>query len=234
MENKVLYEGKAKKILSYPENPEYVIQYFKDDATAFNGLKKDSISGKGVLNNKISTLFFEYLIDNNIRTHFIKSISDNEMLVKKVNIIKIEVVCRNIASGSLVKEYGFEEGKKLSKPIVEFYYKSDEAGDPMFCRQHVLELGLADEAEIDFLINNTLRVNELLGYFLLKRKILLVNFKLEYGKDSEGNILLADEISPDTCRFWDADTRKKLDKDNFRMDLGNLTDAYTELYNRIK
>jgi phosphoribosylaminoimidazole-succinocarboxamide synthase len=234
MENKILYEGKAKQILSYTDNPLCVIQHFKDDASAFNGLKKDRIAGKGVLNNKISTLFFEYLAENGIRTHFIKSLSDNEMLVKKVSIIKIEVVCRNIASGSLVKRYGLIDGKELSKPIVEFYYKSDEAGDPMFCRQHVLELGLADDAEVDFLINNTLKINELLKDFLSKKKILLVDFKLEYGKDAEGNILLADEISPDTCRFWDADTKKKLDKDNFRMDLGSLTDAYTELYNRIK
>jgi len=234
MSSNLLYEGKAKRIFSYPDNPEYVIQYFKDDATAFNGLKKESIPGKGVLNNKISTLFFEYLIANNIKTHFIKNISDNEMLVKKVDIIKIEVVCRNIASGSLVKKYGFTEGSTLSKPIVEFYYKSDEAGDPMFCRQHILELGLVDDAQIDFLIVNTLRINELLKDYLSKRKILLVDFKVEYGKDSSGNILLADEISPDTCRFWDADTLKKLDKDNFRLDIGNLTDAYTEFYNRIK
>jgi len=234
MSSNLLYEGKAKRIFSYPDNPEYVIQYFKDDATAFNGLKKESIPGKGVLNNKISTLFFEYLIANNIKTHFIKNISDNEMLVKKVDIIKIEVVCRNIASGSLVKKYGFTEGSTLSKPIVEFYYKSDEAGDPMFCRQHILELGLVDDAQIDFLIVNTLRINELLKDYLSKRKILLVDFKVEYGKDSSGSILLADEISPDTCRFWDADTLKKLDKDNFRLDIGNLTDAYTEFYNRIK
>ncbi len=233
MDKTLLYEGKAKKIYSIHGKPDIFLQEFKNSATAFNGIKKDEIEGKGILNNKISSIFFEYLISNGIPTHFLEKISDNEMLVKKVSILKIEVVCRNIAAGSLVKRYGFVEGTELKKPIIEFYYKSDELGDPLFTEAHIYELGLATESELNIIKELTLKINKLLKDFLIQKKIKLVDFKLEFGKDSKGEIILADEISPDTCRFWDADTNKKLDKDNFRFDLGNLTDAYIEILNRI-
>ena len=233
MDKTLLYEGKAKKIYSIHGKPDIFLQEFKNSATAFNGIKKDEIEGKGILNNKISSIFFEYLISNGIPTHFFEKISDNEMLVKKVSILKIEVVCRNIAAGSLVKRYGFVEGTELKKPIIEFYYKSDELGDPLFTEAHIYELGLATESELNIIKELTLKINKLLKDFLIQKKIKLVDFKLEFGKDSKGEIILADEISPDTCRFWDADTNKKLDKDNFRFDLGNLTDAYIEILNRI-
>jgi len=233
MDKTLLYEGKAKRIYSISGKPDIYLQEFKNSATAFNGIKKDEIEGKGVLNNKISTIFFEFLMKNGIPTHFIEKISDNEMLVKKVSIIKVEVVCRNIAAGSLVKRYGFLEGVELRKPIIEFYYKSDEAGDPLFTESHIFELKLATENEINTIKDLTIKINSLLIDFLKLKKIKLVDFKLEFGKDSEGKIILADEISPDTCRFWDADTNKKLDKDNFRFDLGNLIDAYVEIFKRI-
>lgn len=233
MDKTLLYEGKAKRIYSIAGKPDIFLQEFKNSATAFNGIKKDDIEGKGILNNKISTIFFEYLIRNGIPTHFLEKISDSEMLVKKVAIFKIEVVCRNIAAGSLVKRYGFVEGVELKKPIIEFYYKSDEAGDPLFTESHIFELKLATESELNYIKELTFKINNLLVDFLRIKKIKLVDFKLEFGKDSEGNIILADEISPDTCRFWDEDTNKKLDKDNFRFDLGNLIDAYVEILNRI-
>ena len=234
MEKKLIYEGKAKRIYSIINKEGVYLQEFKDSATAFNGIKKDDISGKGVLNNEISCIFFKYLIENDIPTHFIERISKNEMLVKSVEIIKVEVVCRNIAAGSLVKKFGFKEGVIFKKPIIEFYYKSDEAGDPLFTESHIFELGLANQTEVDEIRQLTLKINDLLMKYLSLRKIKLVDFKLEFGRDSEMNIILADEISPDTCRFWDAGTNKKLDKDNFRFDLGNLIDAYNEIYCRIK
>ncbi len=233
MEKQLLYEGKAKRIYTYPEDDRYFIQEFKDDATAFNGLKKEQIKNKGVINNNISSALFEYLKKNGIDTHFKKQLSDTEMLVKKVEIVKVEVVCRNIAAGSLVKKFGFTEGKELKKPIIEYYYKSDEAGDPLFTKQHILALGLADEKELKRIKKLTLKINELLKSFFLKRKIKLVDFKLEFGRDSEGKIILADEISPDTCRFWDSETNKKLDKDRFRFDLGDVEGAYEEMLGRI-
>lgn len=233
MDKTLIYEGKAKKIYSISGKPDIVLQEFKNSATAFNGIKKDEIEGKGILNNKISSIFFDYLIQNGIPTHFLEKISENEMLVKKVSIFKIEVVCRNIAAGSLVKRYGFVEGTELKKPIIEFYYKSDELGDPLFTESHIYELALATENELNSIKELTLKINILLKDFLKQKKIKLVDFKLEFGKDSGGEVILADEISPDTCRFWDADTNKKLDKDNFRFDLGNLADAYIEILNRI-
>lgn len=232
MKGNLIYEGKAKKIYS-TENPEVFLQEFKDDATAFNGLKKDKIPHKGELNNQISSRIFEYLKENDIPTHFIKKISDNEMLVNKVDIIKIEVVCRNIAAGSLVKKFGFTEGAELKQPIVEYYLKSDELGDPLFTDEHIFALGLTDKFGLDTIKKMALRINELLKKFFLDRGIKLVDFKLEFGKDRNGHILLADEISPDTCRLWDSKTDKKLDKDRFRFDMGEVEEAYIEIKNRI-
>lgn len=230
--SQLLYEGKAKKIFTTDKDDVY-LQEFKDDATAFNGLKKDKISRKGEFNNFISSVIFDYLKDNGIPTHFLEKISDTQMLVKKVDIIKVEVVCRNIAAGSLVKKFGFKEGEALATPIVEYYLKSDELGDPLFTEQHIFALGFADRFEIETVRNMTLTINELLKKFFIAKGIKLVDFKLEFGRDKNGNILLADEISPDTCRFWDAVTNKKLDKDRFRFDLGGVEEAYSEIKSRI-
>lgn len=233
MEKTLLYEGKAKKIYSIAGKPDLYIQEFKDDATAFNGLKKDKISNKGIMNTEITTLIFNHLIANGIPTHFVEKISDNEMIVKKVDIIKVEVVCRNIAAGSLVKKFGFKEGFVLVNPIVEYYLKSDELGDPLFTEDHIFALGLADAEEMKFIKSLTIKINDLLKVYFSERKIKLVDFKLEFGKDVNGNIILADEISPDTCRFWDSETNEKMDKDRFRFDLGKVEDAYLEIKNRL-
>jgi len=232
MKQNLIYEGKAKKIYS-TERPDVFLQEFKDDATAFNGLKKDKIPHKGELNNQISSRIFEYLKENNIPTHFIKKVSNNEMLVIKVDIIKVEVVCRNIAAGSLVKKFGFREGTELKEPIVEYYLKSDELGDPLFTEDHIFALNLTDKYGLDIIKKMTLSINTLLKKFFLDKGIKLVDFKLEFGKDKNGNIILADEISPDTCRLWDSKTDKKLDKDRFRFDLGEVEEAYMEIKNRI-
>lgn len=232
MQKNLIYEGKAKKIYS-TDVPEVYLQEFKDDATAFNGLKKSKIPHKGELNNQISSAIFEYLTTKGIPTHFIKKISDTEMLVKKVDIIKVEVVCRNIAAGSLVKKFGFTEGTPLQNSIVEFYLKSDELGDPLFSEDHILAMDLADENEIFEIKKMALQINEYLKEYFLGKRIRLVDFKLEFGKDIDGKIILADEISPDTCRLWDSQTNKKLDKDRFRFDLGEVEEAYMEIKNRI-
>lgn len=233
MEKTLLYEGKAKKIYSISGKPDLYVQEFKDDATAFNGLKKDKISNKGIMNTEITTLIFNHLIANGIPTHFVEKISDNEMIVRKVDIIKVEVVCRNIAAGSLVKKFGFKEGAVLKNPIVEYYLKSDDLGDPLFTEDHIFALGLADAEELKLIKSLTLKINDLLKIYFLERKIKLVDFKLEFGKDINGNIILADEISPDTCRFWDSETNEKMDKDRFRFDLGKVEDAYLEIKNRL-
>ena len=232
MKDNLIYEGKAKKIFS-TDSPDVFLQEFKDDATAFNGLKKDKIPHKGELNNQISSKIFEFLKENDIPTHFIKKVSDTEMLVNKVDIIKIEVVCRNIAAGSLVKKFGFTEGTELKQPIVEYYLKSDELGDPLFTDDHIYALGLTDKFGLDIIKKMTLRINTLLKKFFIDKGIKLVDFKLEFGKDRNGNIILADEISPDTCRLWDSKTDKKLDKDRFRFDMGEVEEAYIEIKNRI-
>ncbi|MDR1657666.1 MAG: phosphoribosylaminoimidazolesuccinocarboxamide synthase [Deltaproteobacteria bacterium] len=229
---KLLYEGKAKKIYE-TDNPYEVLVWYKDDATAFNGAKKGQIHSKGLLNNAISTLFFELLDSNGIKSHFIRKIDDRSMLVKKLKIIQIEVVVRNIAAGSLSQRLGLPEGRVLPKPVVEFYYKDDALGDPLINDYHIAVLGLATPDELTFLAQLGLKINSILSEHLLARKVKLVDFKLEFGK-SDQEILLGDEISPDTCRFWDADTDQKLDKDRFRRDLGDVEEAYQEMFNRLK
>ena len=228
----LLYEGKAKKIFSTENENEFVV-YYKDDATAFNGEKKAEISSKGILNNKISTIMFEELAKEGIESHFIKSLSDREMLVKKVKILPLEVIVRNITAGSFCKRYGVEEGIVLDQPIFEMSYKNDEFGDPLLNDDHAIALKLATKEEIDFLRSQTLKINEIMKKFFLKMDLKLVDFKLEFGKDVDGNIILADEISPDTCRLWDVNTNEKLDKDRFRRDLGDLVEGYEEVLARL-
>lgn len=228
----LLYEGKAKKIFSTENENEFVV-YYKDDATAFNGEKKAEISSKGILNNKISTIMFEELAKEGIESHFIKSLSDREMLVKKVEILPLEVIVRNITAGSFCKRYGVEEGIVLDQPIFEMSYKNDEFGDPLLNDDHAIALKLATKEEIDFLRSQTLKINEIMKKFFLKMDLKLVDFKLEFGKDVDGNIILADEISPDTCRLWDVNTNEKLDKDRFRRDLGDLVEGYEEVLARL-
>jgi phosphoribosylaminoimidazole-succinocarboxamide synthase len=220
-----LYEGKAKKIFATDDEQVVWIEY-KDSATAFNGVKKAEIAGKGRLNNEITSLIFEKLRDKGIDSHFIKRISETEQLVKKVTIVPLETVVRNIAAGSFAKRLGLEEGIKLSRPIVEFYYKDDALGDPILTDDHIEVLGIAAKEDKELIKEKALKVNEVLSSLFAELNIKLIDFKLEFGKDAEGNILLADEISPDTCRLWDAETNQKLDKDVFRRDLGNLTDVY--------
>ncbi|HHY91807.1 MAG TPA: phosphoribosylaminoimidazolesuccinocarboxamide synthase [Firmicutes bacterium] len=227
-----LYEGKA-KIVYRTADPERYIVYYKDDATAFNGLKKGTISGKGELNNRISAHFFALLEQQGIPTHFEKLLSPREMLVKKVTILPIEVVVRNIAAGSLAKRLGLAEGTTLARPVLEYYYKSDELGDPMINEYHIYALNLANEAELKTLAEYALKVNTLLSAYLAERNLTLVDFKLEFGRTPGGEIILADEISPDTCRFWDARTHEKLDKDRFRRDLGGVEEAYQEIWRRL-
>ena len=228
----LLYEGNAKKIFSTENDNEFVV-YYKDDATAFNGEKKAEISSKGILNNKISTIMFEELAKEGIESHFIKSLSDREMLVKKVEILPLEVIVRNITAGSFCKRYGVEEGIVLDQPIFEMSYKNDEFGDPLLNDDHAIALKLATKEEIDFLRSQTLKINEIMKKFFLKMDLKLVDFKLEFGKDVNGNIILADEISPDTCRLWDVNTNEKLDKDRFRRDLGDLVEGYEEVLARL-
>lgn len=228
----LLYEGKAKQIYSTDNENEFVV-YYKDDATAFNGEKKAQILSKGILNNKISTRMFEMLHENQIKTHFIKNLSEREMLVKKVQILPLEVIVRNITAGSFCKRVGIEEGLVLDEPIFEICYKNDEYGDPILNDDHAVAMKLATREELKFLREETLKINELMKEFFLKMNLKLVDFKLEFGKDVDGKIILADEISPDTCRLWDVDTNEKLDKDRFRRDLGNLIEGYEEVLSRI-
>ena len=228
----LLYEGKAKRLYA-TEDPTVLFVEYKDSATAFNGEKKAEIAGKGNLNNRITTLIFEKLQAAGIASHFIKSLSDNEQLVKKVDIIPIEVVVRNIAAGSLAKRLGMKEGTALPRPIVEFYYKDDSLGDPFISQEHIDVLGIATDAEVAALYDQGLRVNEVLKPIFEDVGVQLIDFKLEFGRDEEGNVLLADEISPDTCRLWDSKTKQKLDKDVFRRDLGNLTDVYEIVLNKL-
>jgi len=227
-----LYEGKAKKIYATDDEQVVWVEY-KDSATAFNGEKKAEITGKGRLNNEITSLIFEKLKEKGIESHFIKRISEIEQLVKKVTIVPLETVVRNTAAGSFSKRLGVEEGTLLARPIVEFYYKDDALGDPLLTDEHVDVLGLATKEEADEIKAKALKVNEVLTELFTEVGIRLIDFKLEFGKDAEGKILLADEISPDTCRLWDAKTNQKLDKDLFRRDLGNLTDAYEIILSKL-
>lgn len=229
----LLYEGKAKQIFSTEKENEYLV-YYKDDATAFNGEKKASINSKGILNNKISTAMFKMLEKEGIKTHFIKGISDREMIVEKVEILPLEVIVRNITAGSFCKRYGIKEGIVLEEPIFELSYKNDDYGDPMLNDDHAVAMKLATRDEIAFLKQETLKINEIMKKFFLKLNLKLVDFKLEFGKDVNGNIILADEISPDTCRLWDVYTNEKFDKDRFRKDLGDLVEGYTEVLSRIE
>jgi len=229
----LLYEGKAKK-LYLTDNENLVISEFKDDLTAFNGEKKSSEVGKGALNNKISTELFKLLEDKGIPTHFVKMIDDNNMLHKKVDVIMIEVIVRNIATGSLSRNLGIEDGKVLPFTLVEFDYKNDELGDPKLNDQHALILGLVEfQDELDKLRRMARQINDILKPYFADKGLNLVDFKLEFGKDKDGNIILVDEISPDNCRFWDIKSGEKMDKDRFRQGLGGLTVAYEQVLNRI-
>ena len=229
----LLYEGKAKKIWS-TDDDNLVISEFKDDLTAFNGEKKSSEAGKGALNNKISTELFKLLEENGIPTHFVKMLDDNHMLHKKADVILIEVIVRNIATGSLSRNLGIEDGKVLPFTLVEFDYKNDDLGDPKLNDQHALILGLVDfQDELDKLRRMARQVNDILKPYFAEKGLNLVDFKLEFGKDKEGNIILIDEISPDNCRFWDIESGEKMDKDRFRQGLGGLTVAYEQVLNRI-
>lgn len=228
----LLYEGKAKRLYATEDSNILFVEY-KDSATAFNGEKKEEIAGKGVLNNRITTLIFEKLKSNGIASHFVKRISDHEQLVRKVEIIPIELVVRNIAAGSLAKRLGLEEGTPLKRPIVEYYYKNDDLGDPHISTEHIDVLGIATPEEVQALYNGGLRVNEVLRPLFAEIGVELIDFKLEFGRDAEGNVLLADEISPDTCRLWDAKTKQKLDKDVFRRNLGSLTEVYEIILTRL-
>ena len=232
MPEELLYEGKAKKLF-ITEDPQILRVEYKDDATAFNGKKFDRLKDKGRLNNAITVFFFEYLETKDIPSHFVRKISETEQLVRRVKIIPLEVVVRNVAAGSLSKRIGWEEGKDLPHPIVEFYYKDDDLGDPLLAEEHIRLLELASEAQIEELKNRGLAVNEALKSLMLSKKIRLIDFKLEFGLDQKGEILLADEISPDTCRFWDIESGKILDKDRFRRDLGGVTEAYLEIHQRL-
>ncbi|HCN37483.1 MAG TPA: phosphoribosylaminoimidazolesuccinocarboxamide synthase [Bacteroidetes bacterium] len=233
MEKTLIYEGKAKKIYKISGNDDAYLQEFKDDATAFNGVKKDQIRNKGIVNNLVTSVIFGMLNKSGIKTHFIEKVSDNSMLVSKVEIIKVEVVCRNIAAGSLVKKFGFKEGESLKNPLVEFYYKSDELGDPLFSEDHIIEMNLATKDELDYIRKETLKINSILIPYFLNKGLKLVDFKLEFGKNQYGEIILADEISPDTCRLWDKETNKKMDKDRFRFDLGEVEESYEEVMRRL-
>ncbi|MEW9081497.1 phosphoribosylaminoimidazolesuccinocarboxamide synthase [Caldanaerobacter subterraneus] len=233
MEKKeLLYEGKAKKVYKTDKEDYYIIEY-KDDATAFNGLKKGVIEEKGVVNNKVSSILFEFLEKRGIPTHYVKMLKDREMLVKKVTIFPLEVIIRNYAAGSICKRLGLQEGIKFKEPVLEFCYKNDELGDPMINEYHIRALELATRDEIDLIKERAFKVNEILSEYFLSKDIILVDFKLEFGKNQEG-ILLADEISPDTCRFWDKNTMEKLDKDRFRKDLGQVEEAYLEILRRVQ
>jgi phosphoribosylaminoimidazole-succinocarboxamide synthase len=227
----LLYEGKAKKLYRTAD-PDQLLQYFKDDATAFNAKKRGTIVEKGILNNAISEVFFRLLENAGVPTHFVRRLDDRTMLVKKLEIVPVEVVVRNVIAGSLAKRLGLEEGKVLAEPIVEFFYKSDPLDDPMINEWHARVLGMATQAELDRMIELTLRVNAVLQPFLAERGIVLVDMKLEFGRH-HGAIILGDEICPDTCRFWDSSSGEKMDKDRFRRDLGRVEEAYREIARRV-
>ena len=227
----LLYEGKAKKLFATAD-PDQLLQFFKDDATAFNAKKRGTIVDKGILNNAISEVFFRLLEKAGVPTHFVRRLDDRRMLVKRLEIVPIEMVVRNVVAGSLAKRLGMEEGKVLAEPIVEFYYKSDPLDDPMINEWHALVFKMATKAELDRMVELTLKVNSVLRPFLAERNIVLVDMKLEFGR-FHGEIILGDEICPDTCRFWDSSSGEKMDKDRFRRDLGRVEEAYQEIARRV-
>lgn len=228
----LLYEGKAKKVFATDDANVLLVSY-KDDATAFNGLKKGTIAGKGAINNRVTNYMMQLLEKEGVPTHFVKELSDRETLVKKVSIVPLEVIIRNISAGSFAKRYGVEEGIVFDEPTIEFSYKNDALGDPLINDYHALALKLATKEEIETIKTMAFKVNTVMKTFFKNLKVDLVDFKLEFGRLSDGTIVLADEISPDTCRFWDSETHEKLDKDRFRRDLGNVEDAYKEMMKRI-
>lgn len=230
---KMLYEGKAKRIFE-TEKDDQVIVYFKDDATAFNGEKKGTIEDKGIMNNEITSIIFKYLQENGIPTHYISTISEREQLVKKVSIIPLEVIVRNVAAGSFSKRLGVPEGQSLKTTIFEICYKNDDYGDPLINDTHAVALGLSTFSELKEIYAVTEKINDLLKDFFKKLGLKLIDFKIEFGKDKDGNILLADEISPDTCRLWDEKTNEKMDKDRFRRNLDDVKGAYSEVISRMK
>ena len=227
-----LYEGKAKKVYA-TNDPNFVIVDYKDDATAFNGEKKGTISGKGAINNRMTNYMFKMLEKEGVPTHLVEEISDRETIVKKVSIVPLEVIIRNVAAGSFSKRMGVEEGTKLLTPILEFSYKNDDLGDPFINDYYALALGLATREEIDTIAKYAFKVNEFMVNFFKNLNIDLIDFKIEFGRTSDGTIILADEISPDTCRFWDSTTHEKLDKDRFRRDMGGVEEAYQEIMKRL-
>ena len=233
MENKeMLYEGKAKQVFA-TEDPEIVMVHYKDDATAFNGLKKGTITGKGVINNQVTNFMMQKLEQAGVPTHFVQELNERDTLVKKVQIVPLEVIIRNISAGSFAKRFGVEEGIVFENPTIEYSYKNDDLGDPMINTAQALALKLATPAEIETIRTMAFKVNEVMKTFFAEVGVDLVDFKLEFGRLSDGTIVLADEISPDTCRFWDSKTHEKLDKDRFRRDLGGVEDAYVEMRRRI-
>ncbi len=227
-----MYEGKAKRVYATDDASKVIVSY-KDDATAFNGLKKGTIAGKGVINNKMSNFLMQILEKEGVKTHFVEELSDRETLVKKVSIVPLEVIIRNISAGSFAKRYGVEEGVVFDAPTIEFSYKNDDLGDPLLNEYHALALKLATKAEIEQIKEMAFKVNATLKEYFKKLNVTLVDFKLEFGKTVDGEIVLADEISPDTCRFWDSTTGEKLDKDRFRRDLGGVEGAYQEMMRRL-
>ncbi|MBO4500787.1 MAG: phosphoribosylaminoimidazolesuccinocarboxamide synthase [Clostridia bacterium] len=231
-QGKLIYEGKAKKVYE-TDDPGLLIVSYKDDATAFNGLKKGTISGKGIINNRMSNILMQLLEKEGVPTHYVRELNDRETLVKRVAIVPLEVIIRNVSAGSFSKRYGVEEGIVFDEPTIEFSYKNDSLGDPLIGEYHISALKLASKEEIALIKEYSFRINDILKRFWQSKGIILVDFKLEFGKTPDGKIILADEISPDTCRLWDSQTKKKLDKDRFRRDLGNVEDAYKEVMDRL-
>ncbi|MBK5262858.1 MAG: phosphoribosylaminoimidazolesuccinocarboxamide synthase [Peptostreptococcaceae bacterium] len=229
----MIYEGKAKKVFKTDDESLFIVDY-KDDATAFNGLKKGQILGKGAVNNVMANIIFRMLEKKGIPTHFVEQLSERETLVKAVKILPLEVIIRNVTAGSFSKRYGVEEGRVLARPILEFSYKNDELGDPLINDDHILALELATEEELAQVKKYTYMINDSLKEFFLEIGLKLIDFKIEFGKQKDGNIILADEISPDTCRLWDAVTNEKMDKDRFRRDLGNVEETYQEVLSRVQ
>lgn len=229
---KLLYEGKAKQLYECENNEEIYVHY-KNSATAFNGVKKEEFDRKGILNNTITSFIFKYLSERGIETHLIRKVNETDQICRHVKIIPLEVITRNIVAGSMAKRYGLEEGRKLKKPIFELSYKNDDLNDPLINDDHVAALEIATEDELAYIKEQTKKINKLLQEMFLKANLILVDFKIEFGRTSDGKIILADEISPDTCRLWDVHTMAKLDKDRFRRDLGSVMEAYDEVLRRL-